>query len=264
LQILVLAIACTVIAPTFLLVGSEPPSPPSQSFQFFTPHPDTDKRISLPAYSASVRTPSLLSLLRAWFGLSHEPAAQMSRRERFDLLILVILFGTLVGASTAFGILTAQYFQPVGYSSDTAGLFGAALILAGLVAGLVTAPLYDRVFTHHLALTAKVLAPILGAAWLSLIWAVRRDNAGALFAIMAIIGACSLTMLPVGLELGVEITRNAEASSALLWSAGNAVTIMFILGSSLSFLRSHTHGLMRSLNVQRKARSGEAKTRTRR
>lgn len=112
---------------------------------------------------------------------------------------------------------------------------GACLLLSGIVAAIVTAPLFDRVFTHHLALTAKVLVPILAGAWLSLIWAgmmcrflnlllpfnnfflVKPHNTGGLFAIMAIIGICSIVILPVGLELGCELTRNANASSALLW-----------------------------------------------
>jgi hypothetical protein len=61
--------------------------------------------------------------------------------------------------------------QPVGYSADTAGFLGATLLLAGLFAAAVSAPLFDRVLTSHLAITIKVLCPILGAAWLSLIWA---------------------------------------------------------------------------------------------
>ena len=51
----------------------------------------------------------------------------------------------------------------------------------------------------------------------SLIWAVRRNNTGALHAIFVVIGACSVTMLPIGLELGCELTRNSGASAALLW-----------------------------------------------
>ena len=68
------------------------------------------------------------------------------------------------------------------------------------------------------ALTLKVLFPsYVGAVWLSLIWAVMPNLAGGLFAIMAVIGAGSITMLPIGLELGCELTRNSDASSAVLW-----------------------------------------------
>jgi len=48
---------------------------------------------------------------------------------------------------------------------------GACLLLTGIVAAIITAPLFDHVFTYKLALTAKILIPCLAAAWLSLIWA---------------------------------------------------------------------------------------------
>lgn len=60
---------------------------------------------------------------------------------------------------------------PYGYSSDISGLMGATLLLAGLVCAAATSPLFDRVFTTHLAITCKILCPILAATWLSLIWA---------------------------------------------------------------------------------------------
>lgn len=65
--------------------------------------------------------------------------------------------------------------QPVGYSSDESGFLGACLLLSGIVAAIVTAPLFDRVFTHHLALTTKLMVPVVGGAWLSLIWAGKED-----------------------------------------------------------------------------------------
>jgi len=63
-----------------------------------------------------------------------------------------------------------------------------------------------------------------------LIWAVCPNNTAALYAIFAVIGICSVTMLPIGLELGVELTRNAEASAALLWCSGNLFAIILVLG----------------------------------
>lgn len=60
---------------------------------------------------------------------------------------------------------------PYGYNADISGIMGATLLLAGVVAAFLTAPLFDRVFTHHLAITAKCLVPLVDLAWLSLIWA---------------------------------------------------------------------------------------------
>lgn len=121
----------------------------------------------------------------------------------------------------------------MGYSADQSGFLGACMLLTGIIGAVVTAPLFDRVFTHHLAVTSKVLVPIVGVGWLSLIWAgmqhsfvgypnnnffsVKPHNIGGLFAIMTLIGVSSITMLPVSLELACELTRNADGSSAILW-----------------------------------------------
>lgn len=48
---------------------------------------------------------------------------------------------------------------------------------------------------------------------------VRPNNVAALFVICIIIGVCSLPMLPVGMELSCELTRNTDGSAALVWFA---------------------------------------------
>jgi len=208
-SILVLGIVSTAVVPFVFLIAAAPPTPPT--------------------YSGSKKSPSLSSLVRAMFGSEKSPDAQMKARERFDFAIVTLIFGVLVAGANSFAILTAQYFQPVGYSADLSGIIGACLLLTGILGAIISAPLFDRVFTHHLAITSKILVPILGVTWLSLIWAVKPHNTGGLFAIMTILGVCSLTMLPVGLELGCDLTKNADGSSALLWFTGNLFTIVFVL-----------------------------------
>lgn len=209
-SILVLAIISTVVTPALFLIESEPPSPPT--------------------YAGSKAPQSLYSLLCAMVGkVRPGDPAYMTLHERLDFTINTLLFGVLVGAANALSILSAQYFEPEGYSDAISGLFGATLLLSGVIASVVTAPLFDRVLTHHLGITLKILVPIAAGAWLSLIWAVKPNNTGGLFAIMVIIGICSLIMLPVGLELGAEVTRNADGSAAILWCVGNAFGIVFII-----------------------------------
>lgn len=146
---------------------------------------------------------------------------------------------------------------------------GAALLLSGIVAAIATSPAFDRILTHHLGITVRILCPIIAMGWCSLIWAgkeillsfllesltylvfsaVRPHNAAALFIIFVVIGVCSITLLPVAIELGVELTRNPDGSSALLWflcalsffvsdsfrelilffTSGNLLCIIFIL-----------------------------------
>ncbi|RDB25138.1 Major facilitator superfamily domain-containing protein 7 [Hypsizygus marmoreus] len=211
-SILVLGILSTAVTPFVFLIGTAPPTPPT--------------------YAGSQPSQTLVSLIRAMCGLPTSLGSQMSVRERLDFTIVTLLFGALVGGTNSFAILSAQFMEPVGYSSDQSGFLGACLLLTGIVAAIVTAPLFDRVFTHHLAFTAKLLVPVVGGAWLSLIWAVTPHNIGGLFAIMTIIGVGSVTMLPVGLELGCELTRNANASSAVLWFAGNLFGVMFVLAEA--------------------------------
>ncbi|KAJ3975765.1 major facilitator superfamily domain-containing protein [Lentinula raphanica] len=208
-SILVLAIISTAVIPFVFLIQSQPPTPPT--------------------YAASMPPTSFNHLARdvIFGGQSH--GAQMTGRQRFDFVIIAWIFGILVAATDTFSILTSQIMQPVGYSDDISGLMGACLLLTGLVAAVVTAPLFDRVFTKHLAISAKILLPILGGAWLSLIWAVKPNNTGGLFAVMTILGITSVTMLPVGLELASDLTRNAEGSSAILWFMGNLFNIVFVL-----------------------------------
>jgi len=210
-SILILAIISTAAVPFVFMIGEAPPIPPT--------------------YAGSRKPQSLLSLIRAMLGLHVEKSsdAYMTQRERLDFSIMITIFGSLVAATTTFSILSAEIFRPVGYSDTLSGILGAVLLLSGLVAAIVTAPLFDRVLTHHLALISKFVVPIIAAAWLSLIWAVKPHNTAGLFAVMVIIGACSLSMLPITLELGCELTRNSDGSSAILWFFGNLVGIMFVL-----------------------------------
>ena len=59
---------------------------------------------------------------------------------------------------------------PYGYSDVTAGLMGGIFLLSGLLAALISAPLFDRVLIHHLAKTVKLALPILSIAWVCLIF----------------------------------------------------------------------------------------------
>jgi len=210
-SILVLGIMSTAVTPFVFLIGKAPPVPPT--------------------YAASKESLSLTSLCRATLGMKVIPEAYMSLRERFDFVIILLIFSCLNGNTNTFALLTAQILQPVGYSADISGFMGACLLLSGMVMAIITGPIVDRYFTHHLARLSKVLVPFIAVGWLSLIWAVRPHNTAALFVISAVIGICTITMLPVSLELACELTRNAGGSSALLWFGGNLFAIVFVLSA---------------------------------
>ncbi|KIM57391.1 hypothetical protein SCLCIDRAFT_1219430 [Scleroderma citrinum Foug A] len=208
-SLLVLGIISTVAVPVVFLISDSPPSPPT--------------------YSGSKPPLSPSSLCRAVLGLQVPQEAYMTPRERIDFLIVTIFFGALVGASVAASVLAAEWFQPAGYPPMIDGLFGATSILAGIIAAAIAAPLLDRVFTHSNLVTLKILVPTLSLAWLSLIWAVRPNNIVILFVLMVVIGTCNMILLPVILEHGVELTRNAHGSASILWCSGNIFGIILIL-----------------------------------
>ncbi|KAJ6490786.1 major facilitator superfamily domain-containing protein, partial [Mycena vitilis] len=210
-SILVLGIVCSAAVPAVFAMSAAPPSPPT--------------------YSASQKSPDLLLLLQDLCGQSKATKSTMTSRERIDFIIMLLIFGALSAITNNFTILSAEILQPVEYSATTSGLMGAVLLLTGIAAAAVTAPLFDRVFTHHLALTVKILVPITSVGWFSLIWAVRPSNTVGLFIIMAILGGCSLTMLPVGLELACDLTQHAEGSAALMWFSCNLFGFVLILGA---------------------------------
>jgi len=153
----------------------------------------------------------------------------MDKRERIDAVIVITLFSALLGASDAFSILINQVFAPVGYSSDESGIFGAVLIFIGIIGAGIAAPIFDRYLTHHLALAVRVLIPILAACYIALIWDVRPNNSAGIYVVMVVIGISSFVLLPIALELGCEITRSAEVSSAVLWFSGNLFAVVFVL-----------------------------------
>lgn len=208
-SVLVLAIITTVAVPTVALIYPLPPTPPT--------------------FSGSQPSPPATQVMRAWIGRPRPGEATMSGRQRLDITIVTMLFAVLVGAFDAFSILISQIFEPYGYSSDTAGIFGGVLILAGIVGAAVISPLFDRYFTHHLGLAAKILVPVLAASYIGLIWDVRANNDAGIYVLMVVIGVGSFTLLPVALEIGCEVTRSAETSSAALWFAGNLFSVVFVL-----------------------------------
>ncbi|KZV63362.1 MFS general substrate transporter [Peniophora sp. CONT] len=206
--ILVLSIISSCACPLAILILDKPPTPPT--------------------FSGSKKSPGLRALLNALTGRKVQQDAYMTVRERIDFGILVWAFATFSAAIDGFSRQSSHWLKPYGYVSSQTGLIGSVLLLSGIAAALCTAPLLDRVLTHHIALAIRILCPIIGLAWLSLIWAVKENDFAGILAIFAMIGACSITLLPIAVELGVELTRNPAGSSAVLRFVGNSLSIVFI------------------------------------
>ncbi|KAL7410407.1 major facilitator superfamily domain-containing protein [Mrakia frigida] len=154
---------------------------------------------------------------------------QMARSELKDFWILIALFGILVGAFSAFTTEVNGLFVPYGYSVNAAGNMSAGLIITGLLTALLSAPLFDRVLTHHLALAAKVLIPISAGMFMALIWVIKEDNVVPIVVVLCVLGGSLFVLLAVGLELAAEVTRQPEASSSALFFASNLFAFVSIV-----------------------------------
>jgi FLVCR family MFS transporter 7 len=49
------------------------------------------------------------------------------------------------------------------------------MLISGIVAAIATSPAFDRILTHHLGITVRILCPVIALAWLSLIWAGKES-----------------------------------------------------------------------------------------
>ncbi|CAE6510356.1 unnamed protein product [Rhizoctonia solani] len=219
-SILNLAIITSAITPIAIFIASKPPVPPS--------------------YSGSRPSPPATQIIRALMGRARPGESSMLSRERIDMIIITLLFGSFVGAFTAFSILISQIFSPYGYTSDEAGIMGGVLILPGIVGAGTLSPIFDRYFANRLALAAKILIPLLAASYIALIWDVRADNYAGIYIVIVIIGVSSFTLLPIALEMGCEVTRSAETSSTILWFAGNLLSVVLVL--SMNALKDDSPG----------------------
>ncbi|CAE6431331.1 unnamed protein product [Rhizoctonia solani] len=228
-SVLILAISTTILLPSALLIQRAPPIPPT--------------------YSGSRPSPPPSQVLRAFLGLSRQGEAAMALRERADAVIITLSFGSLVAAFTAVSVLLAQAIEPYGYDSDAAGIMGAVSILSGVVGAIIASPIFDRYLTHHLGLASKIIVPILSACYIAFIWVVRENNTAGLYAVLVVMGVGSFTLLPIALEMGCEITRSPEVSSAVLWSVGNLFTLVFV--TVMDHLRDDSHSANPPSNMRK-------------
>ncbi|KAK9465107.1 major facilitator superfamily domain-containing protein [Lipomyces arxii] len=196
-MILWVSIIATVLCIPALFIPARPPLPPCAS-------------------SASPK----ITLMQS-FGL-------LRNNRRFYFMFA--LFSVLVGFFNSFSSLINQIMEPYGYTSDQAGIDGAVLIVAGLVAAAVLSPILDR--THTFLLAIRIQVPLIAACYIALIFTQTTDNqlAGPYF-VSGILGATSFSLLPVALEWVQEQTFpvNPELTSSIFWVGGNVLGGIFIV-----------------------------------
>src|SRR5437879_1818211 len=109
---------------------------------------------------------------------------------------------------------------PYGYTADEAGITGAILILSGLLTAAIVSPINDR--THSFLTAIRIFVPIIALSYVALIFAPKTQTLAAPFAVSALLGAASFSLLPLALEWAVEQTHPAppELTNATLLVGG--------------------------------------------
>lgn len=115
--------------------------------------------------------------------------------------------------------LLNQILEPYGYSENEAGIDGALLIIVGLVCAAVASPILDRHRSLRLP-AAKSLVFIISAMFFALIFVPKTHTIVAPYIVSAILGGASFTILPLALELLVDLTSpiGPEMSSTVCWA----------------------------------------------
>ncbi|KAF9207091.1 hypothetical protein BGZ49_001195 [Haplosporangium sp. Z 27] len=128
-----------------------------------------------------------------------------------------------------FWISLKKFSAPYGYSASTAGYFGAAMVVAGLVGAGISGPLVDKYKCYKLL--CKALVPLSSLLLVAFVFVLRENDLGGIIAISVLIGLSAFSVLPAALELAVEITYpvTPASSTSLMWAFGQLVAVVFLV-----------------------------------
>ncbi|KAI9858179.1 MAG: hypothetical protein M1813_007828 [Trichoglossum hirsutum] len=159
------------------------------------------------------------------------PLMQSGRQiyKSVEFWLVFIPFSVYVGFFNSFASLLNQILEPYHFSEAEAGICGAILIVVGLVTSAITSPIIDRYKKFLLAI--KMQVPLLGIGYLAFTWAPQTGSVAAPYAISALLGAASFSLVPIALEWLIEQTHpvSPEVTSTICWTGGSLLGACFIL-----------------------------------
>ncbi|KAI9825189.1 MAG: hypothetical protein M1826_007046 [Phylliscum demangeonii] len=152
-----------------------------------------------------------------------------------EFWLLFIPFSVYAGFFNAFASLLNQILYPYGYSESQAGICGALLIVTGVVFAAISSPLIERYAQRpglaSLPLLAiKAFVPVIALSYAGFIWAPAAHGLAAPYALAALLGLGSFAMVPLALELLVDVTHpvSAEITSVAAWTGGSLLGGVFL------------------------------------
>ncbi|KAI9659764.1 MAG: hypothetical protein M1831_003662 [Alyxoria varia] len=203
-MVLYVAIISTVATIPSLFIPRQPPTPP------------TPTSAVLPSASGHQFRPTPHRILTLF---AHD-LTLLLRNPSF--LLLFLPFTIYVTAFNALSTLLTSILTPYGFTEEESGLTGGLLIIVGLISSAVSSPLLDRRPALRLPFL-KVLAFSVPVLYTAFVFAPQTRGVAAPYAVAALLGAASFCLVPLALELLVEVTYEevgAEVSSCTCWAGG--------------------------------------------
>ncbi|KAL2266206.1 hypothetical protein VTJ83DRAFT_5558 [Remersonia thermophila] len=148
---------------------------------------------------------------------------------QLEFWLLVLPFAVYVGLFNSVSSLINQILLPYGFNDEEAGIAGALLIAVGLVAAAVSSPVIDR--TKSFLAAVRIAVPLIAASYLAFVWMPGTRSLAGPYAVMAVLGAASFSLVPVAVEYLVELTHpvSPAVTSTLAWSGGQLLGGVFII-----------------------------------
>lgn len=152
--------------------------------------------------------------------------------ERRDFVYTVCSAGLLFGGCVALLSLLSQIFSPFGYSSQFSGLMGFTALMVGIVIALPVCIFVDKFRWYRVTLLAFCLLFVASIAVIILGTAYDFLPQQIVFGLFIIVGTSMASMLPIAIELCVELSFPFDPTfaSGAIGFFGNVADLVFVLG----------------------------------
>ncbi|KAI8051365.1 major facilitator superfamily domain-containing protein [Gilbertella persicaria] len=204
IELTVIVVACIATAATipFVFFPTKPPTPASRPTQ----------------HHHATQTPEL-TLMQGTLLLLKNP----------HFLILCVVHGLNVGLSIAWNGIMNQAITPYGYTDSEIGNINAIGVVGGTLGCLMAGPIIDRTKQHKTLL--KVMAPLMCSTYVAFIFVVKTDSFAAILYTNMLSQFFLSFMVPVCIELGVEISYPVadSLSTSILWQFCQLIGFILVL-----------------------------------
>ncbi|KAI8887074.1 MFS general substrate transporter [Backusella circina FSU 941] len=143
-------------------------------------------------------------------------------------LILCVVHGLNIGLSIAWNGLMNQAMTPYGYNNHQVGNIAAVSIVAGTLGCVISGPVLDKTKQHKILL--KIMAPLMFSTYIAYIFVIKEDTFAAILYVNALSQFFLSFMVPVCVELGVEISYpvTESLSTSILWQIAQLIGFILV------------------------------------